>query len=244
MKNQTIFMKHLIDHLYLGVILTLVYVVASPMIIEWGYPALTALLFIEIAVLAPMVSLHLWYSHRQFQISDSIEQVILFKEKIGVKSFLIWMIVGVVAINLVYIPLYPVGIFIREEFFGWLPEWYFNPSYGVTDQGLLASVFLAGILIDGIIGPVAEELFFRGYLLPRMTYLKSWAPIVNGALFGIYHFWQPHNLIALIGVGIILSYIVWKTKNVYLGMAIHCLINILGAVGGYYAVTNGIMIER
>jgi membrane protease YdiL (CAAX protease family) len=68
--------------------------------------------------------------------------------------------------------------------------------------------------------------------------------VVNGAFFGLYHFWQPHNLIALIIVGIILSYIVWKTKNVYLGIALHCTMNVLGAVGGYLAVVNGVDIAR
>ena len=101
-----------------------------------------------------------------------------------------------------------------------------------------------GIFIDGIVGPVVEELFFRGYLLPRMAYLKKWAPFVNGTLFGLYHFWQPHNYLAIIGIGIILSYIVWRKKNVYLGIIIHCTLNILGAIGGYLAATGGQIIAR
>jgi membrane protease YdiL (CAAX protease family) len=67
---------------------------------------------------------------------------------------------------------------------------------------------------------------------------------VNGSLFGLYHFWQPHNLPALIGLGIVFSYAVWKTRNVYVGIAIHCTLNMVGALGGYLAAMNGTIIGR
>ena len=77
-----------------------------------------------------------------------------------------------------------------------------------------------------------------------MVSLKKWAPVVNGTLFGLYHFWQPHNLLAISIVGIIISAVVWKKRNVYLGIFIHCTLNILGAISGYLAVTGGHMIVR
>jgi membrane protease YdiL (CAAX protease family) len=236
--NQTV------EHLYLGVLVTAAYVVLAPRFIDRGYPGLGALLFVELFVLAPIVIAHLLVIARQLNRSWSLDNVILYREKIGWKRFLLWYVIGLVAVNVTYIPLYPVGLFVRGELFTWLPEWYFNPGYGATDIGLVANMFLLGIIIDGIIGPTMEELFFRGYLLPRMGYLKGWAPVVNGALFGLYHFWQPHNLIALVIVGTILSYIVWKTKNVYLGIAVHCTMNVVGAVGGYLAVVNGVFMAR
>jgi membrane protease YdiL (CAAX protease family) len=244
MHTQKLFLKQTIDHFYLGVIMTTVYVFTSPWIIEKGYSSMAALLFIEVAVLAPIVSFHLYYKARQLGTPGALGQIIQFRKPLSKKAFLAWTIGGLAAIIAVYVPLYPLGLFMREEYFNWLPEWYFSPSYGVENMELLAKVFLIGILIDGIIGPVAEELFFRGYLLPRMAYLKAWAPIVNGAFFGLYHFWQPHNLVALVFVGVILSYIVWKTKNVYLGIAIHCSLNIIGALGGYIAVTGGTELAR
>ena len=42
----------------------------------------------------------------------------------------------------------------------------------------------------------------------------------------------------------VLSYVVWKTKNVYLGIIIHCTINLLGAIGGYMAVSEGLVLGR
>jgi hypothetical protein len=37
-------------------------------------------------------------------------------------------------------------------------------------------------LLNGVIGPVVEELYFRGFLLPRMEGLGRWAPLVNVTL--------------------------------------------------------------
>ncbi len=244
MNHSKTFLNQTVEHFYMGVLITAFYVVITPRFVENGYPGLGALLFVELFVLMPLVIVHLLMVARKLDQSWSLGNVILYRTPIGKKSFLLWYVVGLLAIFGTYIPLYPVGIFVRSELFAWLPAWYFDPGYGTTDFGLLATLFLVGILIDGIIAPTLEEVFFRGYLLPRMAYLKRWAPVVNGTFFGLYHFWQPHNLVALIVVGIILSYTVWKTRNVYLGIALHCTINILGAVGGYFASVNGIDIAR
>ena len=244
MSHSRTFLIQVIEHFYMGVVITAVYVLIAPGFLEHGYPGLSALLFVELFVLTPLVILHLLVTARRLNRPWSLGKVILNREALGKKSFLMWYGLGLVAIFGTYLPLYPVGLFVRDELFTWLPEWYFNPGYGTTDLSLLANLFLIGILIDGIIAPTLEEVFFRGYLLPRMEYLKGWAPVVNGAFFGLYHFWQPHNFIALVVVGIILSYIVWKTRNVYLGIALHCTINILGVVGGYFAVSSGIDIAR
>ena len=238
------FLNLTVEHFYMGVLITAVYVAITPWLLGQGYPSLAALLFVEILLLTPLVLIHLLVIARRQGKSASLADVISYREPIGRKSFLLWYVLGLVAIFATYIPLYPVGIFLRGELFAWLPDWYFNPAHGTTDLGMLAKLFLIGIIIDGLIAPTMEEIFFRGYLLPRMEFLGGWAPIINGAFFGLYHFWQPHNLIALVVVGIILSFVVWKTKNVYLGIALHCSINILGALAGYFAVVNGIDIAR
>lgn len=232
----------IINHFYVGVIITAFYIFLSGIIIENGYPGITVLLIAELVILAPIVGLHFYISarHKGVKVGDLIG----YKKKMPWKRFLLWTILGIVSCILIYIPLYPLGMYLRTTLFSWLPHWYFNPSFGTDNLQLLANAFLFGIFIDGIVGPVCEEFFFRGYLLPRMAWLKNWAPIVNGALFGLYHFWQPHNFIATMAVGIILSYIVWKHKNVYLGIAIHVAINMMGSLGAYLGALDGIIVGR
>jgi membrane protease YdiL (CAAX protease family) len=238
-QDQIGFRKLLLYHFYPGVLVLVFYILFSTYIVDLGYPGLAGLLLAELVILAPVEFLHMLAHGKRLNGRFSLHNVIGFTEKLSLKQYITWSLIGLVACFLIYIPLYPAGLFLRESVFAWLPEWYFNPVYGSSDISLIGSVFLAGILIDGIIGPVAEELFFRGYLLPRMADLKQWAWILNGLFFGLYHFWQPHNYLAVVGVGMVISYVVWKKRNVYLGIVIHCTLNILGAIGGYLAVTSG-----
>lgn len=233
-----------VNHFYIGVLITVFYVIAGPVVVTQGYPGLAPLLLAELFILAPVGMAHLLFKAKSLTGRYDLSSVIVYTNKISARSMVLWSLGGILLVILIYVPLYPVGMFFRTSVFAWLPEWYFNPSFGSTDAALIAKIFLAGIFVDGLVGPIVEELFFRGYLLARMEHLKGWAPILNGALFGIYHFWQPHNLLAIIGVGIVLSYVVWKTRNVYLGIIIHCTINLLGAIGGYMAVSEGLMLSR
>ena len=232
----------LFNHFYVGVIMTTFYVWISPLIIDAGFPGISVLLMAEVLILAPIVLGHLALSAKKS--ASTFSEIIPFQERLSSRSFLKWFFIGLAGCFIVYVPLYPVGQLIKANWFAWLPEWYFNPSYGTDNVQLIANTFLLGILIDGFVGPVAEEFFFRGYLLPRMSFLKGWAPVVNGALFGMYHFWQPHNVLGTMAVGIVLSFVAWKTKNVYVSMAVHCAINVLGALAGYLAASNGVLIGR
>lgn len=243
-EDQLTFSRQLLYHFYPGILITLFYLLVSPLIIEKGLPGLAVLLIAEVMILAPIGLTHLFSKGKFLNGYWTLQHVIAYKDKITLKEYVKWSLIGTGLCFLVYFPLYPVGLFLRNNVFEWLPEWYFNPTYGATDMNLISKVFLIGILVDGVIGPVIEELFFRGYLLPRMEYLKKWAPVVNGTLFGLYHLWQPHNYLAIIGVGIVISFVVWKKKNVYLGIIIHCTINILGAIMGYVATSGGVLIDR
>ena len=242
--DQLSFPKQLRNHFYIGIIMTLFYLGLGPLLIEKGYPGLTPLLLAEVLILAPIGIGHLALKEHQLKGNWQLRFTVYLRKSMPAKSFVGWTLLGLLFCFLVYVPLYPAGIFFREQVFHWLPEWYFNPGFGHASNDLLAKVFLVAILTDGLLAPLVEEFFFRGYLLPRMAYLKKWAPVVNGALFGLYHFWQPHNLLALIGVGIVLSYVVWKKQNVWLGVAIHCILNVLGAVAGYLAVSGEVVISR
>jgi uncharacterized protein len=44
----------------------------------------------------------------------------------------------------------------------------------------------AYLVLNVFVGPITEELCFRGHLLPRMGQLGRWAPLVNVFLFSLY----------------------------------------------------------
>lgn len=74
---------------------------------------------------------------------------------------------------------------------------------------------------------VGEEIFWRGYIMPRqeISYPKS-AWIINAILWGVFHIsfgWQL--LVILTPTLVILPYAVYKTKNTLVGIFIHGIFN-------------------
>jgi membrane protease YdiL (CAAX protease family) len=128
----------------------------------------------------------------------------------------------------------PIETFIIDRWFAWLPDWFF--LFGLMDnlaeytQTALLITWGANILFNGIGAPIIEEFYFRGYLLPRISRLGWWAPLVNVVLFSLYHFFTPwQNPARILALPAWVYAVQWK-KNIYLGMAVHLAANILGAL--------------
>jgi membrane protease YdiL (CAAX protease family) len=126
----------------------------------------------------------------------------------------------------------PLNRMLAEQVFFWLPD-YLQPEWQPPAPPARALVLVALVLqvvIDGVVAPVTEEIYFRGYLLPRMGYLGGWAPAVNALLFAVQHFWQPYNGVLIFLLSLSLAYVVWWKRNIYIGMLPHGSANTIGAV--------------
>jgi membrane protease YdiL (CAAX protease family) len=63
-----------------------------------------------------------------------------------------------------------------------------------------------------------------------MAYLGRWAPLVNVALFSLYHFWSPWQIVArILGFGPTVYAVRWQ-RNIYLGMVVHCSLNTIAVL--------------
>jgi membrane protease YdiL (CAAX protease family) len=125
----------------------------------------------------------------------------------------------------------PLSDTLAKRVFGWLPV-YLSPT-GVDLNKLTTLTLVTALLtllIDGLINPVVEELYFRGYLLPRLVGWGWFAPVVSAFLFAAQHYWQPYNigLIFLLVLPETLI-VIWK-RNVRFSILCHCFANSLGAV--------------
>lgn len=88
----------------------------------------------------------------------------------------------------------------------------------------MVATLVFGLVVNGLALPAVEELYFRGYLLPRIP-CGRWSPLVNASLFSLYHFFSPWgNLTRVLAVTPIAYVVRWK-RNVYLGIATHCLLD-------------------
>ncbi len=87
-----------------------------------------------------------------------------------------------------------------------------------------------------LIGPITEELFFRGYLTSHYQKQSSLTPILIAILFSLYHFWLPFNNIFRILVFAPVAYVAYKKKNLYISICFHCLCNLFSVVSFVLAV--------
>jgi membrane protease YdiL (CAAX protease family) len=109
-----------------------------------------------------------------------------------------------------------------------------NPLlHGGREQGLTpsgwepahAAAFGLNLFAFSIVGPVAEELTFRGlgfYLLQR--YGQTVAIIVLGIMFGLWH-GLVEALPVLITFGLGLAFLRSRTNSIYPGMILHAAFN-------------------
>jgi membrane protease YdiL (CAAX protease family) len=115
-----------------------------------------------------------------------------------------------------------------DKVFYWLPDWFLlTEDIKSFPKNALVVTFITTSLLTGLIAPIVEELYFRGFLLPRMSWMGKYAPFVNTVLFTVYHFWSPWQIITRILALLPMVYVVKWTKNIYIGILAHCMLNVL-----------------
>ena len=222
-------------HLLPGLLMLVFYVITAPLMGELGYPSGTALFIAIGVVLIPFELGYLLYQGQKLNGTFTLKGIVLYREPmpwwqyalLGLPLFL-W--VGVIFTILAP----PIDEAIINSLFSWVPDWFFLFDVDELDQYSQTTLLVLAILnltLNGIAGPVVEELYFRGYLLPRLSRFGGWAPLINAVLFSLYHFFTPwQNVIRIIAL-VPMLYVGWWKKNIYLGMIVHCLGNTVGAIG-------------
>ena len=86
-------------------------------------------------------------------------------------------------------------------------------------------------IFNVLIGPITEELFFRGYLTSHYKKQGVLTPILIAVLFSLYHFWLPfHNVFRILAFAPV-AYVAYKKKNIYISIWFHCMCNLFSVVG-------------
>ena len=86
-------------------------------------------------------------------------------------------------------------------------------------------------IFNVLIGPITEELFFRGYLTSHYKKQGLFVPIFITVLFSLYHFWLPfHNAFRILAFAPV-AYVAYKKKNIYISIWFHCMCNLFSAAG-------------
>ncbi len=238
------FGKSLILHLLPGALVTAAFALLVPVGNRFGVPAFAVFLVLGVVLLVPLELGYLVWQAWKRSGTLCIATVVSYRERIPSWQYvllpvplLLWMLL----IFLLVSP--PVETSLIERFFSWVPQDYHLQSFATHMEDynrtlLISSAFLL-LIFGGIIGPVVEELYFRGYLLPRMPQCGGWAPLLHTVLFSLYHFFTPwQNPARILGLTP-LYYVVWWKRNIYIGILVHCAGNTLGMGALLLAVLRG-----
>lgn len=128
-------------------------------------------------------------------------------------SFLLWSVV--IGLSMIFL----VDFIMSHLTF--LPD-IMKDSFAVLQSGWL------GIACVAVIGPVVEELLFRGAITKVL--LNKFSPtkaiIISGLLFGIFHI-NPVQVVGATLIGFLLAWIYYKTQSLMPCILIHILNNSL-----------------
>jgi len=222
--------------LFPGLLILAFYTLVSWYADQFDMPSILVI-FVAIAIiLVPFELGFLIYQGRKVNNRISLYNVVLFREKVPIIQFIIFVVILIKWSEFVFSRLSTrIDALFVNNFFYWVPKWFFLDSFyqniSQYSQTVLLVTWILGLIFNGLIGPIVEELYFRGYLLPRMKHLKGWAPIINVLLFSFYHFFTPWQNVTRIIALLPLVYIVWWKRNIYIGIVTHCALNITGMIG-------------
>ena len=222
--------RSVVLHLLPGALITIFYIGAAPVVRDLGFPALMAFYLAIVLVLIPFELGYLLYRARTEDVS--LGSVVLYRDPVPRAQLVGLVTATFIWASLIAMLLFPaLDQFLTDTFFSWVPAWFFyTEDFAQYSTAVLAITWVFGLLANGIAGPVVEELYFRGYLLPRMEKMKGWAPLVNAVLFSLYHFFAPAGNPSRIAGSIPMAYIVRWKKSIFLSMLAHCLLNTINCL--------------
>lgn len=87
---------------------------------------------------------------------------------------------------------------------------------------------------------LAEDFYFRAWLMPKMSWIGRPTWIVNGLLFAFYHTFQLWLLPILLLASLIFAFVVWHSKSVVPSLVLHFVLNFLFSILGMLALITGL----
>ena len=144
------------------------------------------------------------------------------KSKLSFKKFIWYLFIA-----------YGIGIFcatFTNEIIALVSK-LFNSEYTDRVEEIMSnSTPIPLILFVAIIGPIFEELIFRGLLLKKLrVYGDKTAIIYTAIAFGLFHTNISQILFAAV-IGLVLAYVVCKTNNIKYSILMHILINLSSSI--------------
>jgi membrane protease YdiL (CAAX protease family) len=200
----------------------------SPWVQSAGFPPLLATLLSCVVGLGVLPLTIMLMEARRTSGRYSLLSVIPFRASVPRLRFTLWVGALLAWAMAVFAILTPISNALRDRLFDWMPSSFTAPivQSRVSPTALLLTGAAALLLSPFVINPV-EELYYRGYLLPRMSRLGRGAPYFNAALWALNHLWQPWGAPVFFLAMLPAILVVQRTRCVWLIVVGHSLGNFL-----------------
>ncbi len=185
-------------------------------------------------VLVPVELGFLLYQGKKKMGCYSILGIISFRNPIPWLEYLIWPMLLVAVTGAIFKFFAPVDTFLQARAFFWMPELNYGLD-GNYSKTILIVTYAMFLIFCVFLAPMIEELYFRGYLLPRMQ--GRFAPLFHSFLFAAVHVFTTWMMITRT-LGLLPLVFGVKKKNIYIGMIAHILGNSLDFVMGMVFILN------
>lgn len=216
-------------HLAPGAFFTLVYALLAQPAQRLGLNNLLTFNLLAVLVLAPLELGVLFGVGKKKTGRFSLAGVVLNREHLPLGqllglAFLVlaWMVVCFTQLQNRLDP------WLQKTLFGWVPDW-FMLMHGLGDAPRSTQILtiVVSMVCTSWIAPFVEEFYFRGYLLPRLARFGNLAPVINGVLFSLYHFFTPWQALTRIIALVPMAWLVQRKRNLYISVIAHVLLNTL-----------------
>jgi uncharacterized protein len=226
-------------HLIPGILIVMAYnFIASPLVQSIGYPPFFGWVISMCLALAPLELGLLYYLGWEKNKKLSLKGVVSYTDK-PLKGKQLFKIVTLLIILLFIASsiFLPIDNLLQKFFFPWINYVSNGADFfkGYPKHVMLISLYISFILI-GVILPFIEELYFAGFLLPRISRYGKIAPVLNIVLFSVYHFWTPWQFFSRIAFYLPTVYVTWQKEDLRISIWVHCLSNSLVQLGTIIAV--------
>jgi len=221
-------------HLLPGILVGCFYFLALKPVAKMGYPSLFVQFLAFAFILVPLELGFLLYQGKKKTDRFTLRGIISYQKSIPWWQYIVWVTIIFVIVGAIMTLFKPVDSFLQKNLFFWMPDVNtgLDGTYSKTILIVTYSVFL---IINVFLAPMVEELYFRGYLLPRMK--GKFAILFHSFLFAAVHVFSPWMIIART-FGFLPIIFGTIKKNIYVGMIVHMLCNAIGFVTGIIYISK------
>ena len=237
--NQIPIEKHspphsILFHLLPGILVGGFYFLARQPVARLGYPSVFAQMLAFALVLVPLELGFLFVQAKKKTGRFSLRDILSYHKSIPWWQYVVWPILIFLVVGAVFTLLKPVDALLQTRLFFWVPD--INSGLdGQYSRPVLIVTYTLFLIFNVFLAPIVEELYFRGYLLPRMQ--GRLAPLFHSFLFAAVHTFTPWMLITRT-VGLLPLIFGTTRKNLYVGMIVHILANSVGFITGIIYITR------